>query len=591
MTEQEIFDLLNQHEWKDVEFKEARTSVPKSAYESVSAFANTEGGHLVFGVKKDGSDFEVVGVIDVDKVQNDFITALRQKDKISCIIDVKEDLKTVSEKDLLIFYIPEANRSEKPVYLSGDMKRSFLRKGACDVKCSDAELKRLLSDASKDRYDGGTVDYDVAKCFNSKDIAWYRRQYEEKAGTRSYADLDDEEFLFQFGLIKETEAGRKPTVASILLFGQDGYLRGFLPRPIIDCQRYLYKSDALGIERWHDRTVCDYNLMQTWASIMEWYYRFAEIPFEVDPRTMQRKDQPVDYIPFREAIVNMLIHQDYSDHIRKPVIQHFSDLTRFWNPGDAFASVEDLLEPGEKETRNPLIVSAFRRIGFSENAGWGLRDVFKSWRGLGHVPPEIINDKPKKAFELILKQEILISKHQRRFQETIGVHLSEDEAAVFAFACKKLTPFSLSEIRAVINKPVSTCTDVANHLVNQLLLVKLADGFFELTPVMKQRLQAETQVEAHVEEQEAQVEAHVSLTSTEQKILFTLVENEKSARELIEAAGYKSRTGNFKRSLEKLLSEKLIQMTNPENPKASNQKYVISEHGFRLLKVWEESND
>ncbi len=46
MTEREILDLLSQHEWKDVEFKEAKTAVPKSAYESVSAFANTEGGHL-----------------------------------------------------------------------------------------------------------------------------------------------------------------------------------------------------------------------------------------------------------------------------------------------------------------------------------------------------------------------------------------------------------------------------------------------------------------------------------------------------------------------------------------------------------------
>ncbi|EFC92395.1 hypothetical protein Dpep_2373 [Dethiosulfovibrio peptidovorans DSM 11002] len=142
-----------------------------------------------------------------------------------------------------------------------------------------------------------------------------------------------------------------------------------------------------------------------------------------------------------------------------------------------------------------------------------------------------------------------------------------------------------------VPKPVSTCTDVANQLVNQVLLVKLADSLFELTPVMRQRFQAETQVEAQVEEQEVQVEAHVSLTSTERKILFALVEDEKSARELTKAAGYKSRTGNFKRSLEKLLSEKLIQMTNPENPKASNQKYVISEHGFRLLKAWEEPSD
>ena len=243
------------------------------------------------------------------------------------------------------------------------------------------------------------LDYDVGKCFSLKNIAWYRRQYEGKIGNRSHTDLSDEDFLFQFGLIKETKAGRKPTIASILLFGSDGYLRGLLPRPVIDCQRYLYKSNSPQKGRWHDRTVCDYNLVQTWSSVMEWYYRFAEIPFELDPQTMQRKDRPVDYIAFRESIVNILIHQDYSDHTRKPVIQLYVDLTRFWNPGDAFASIEDLLKPGEKETRNPLIVTAFRRIGLSENAGWGLRDVFRNWLELGNIAPELVNDRAKLIFD------------------------------------------------------------------------------------------------------------------------------------------------------------------------------------------------
>ena len=393
MTEQDLMRILNQHEWKDVEFKEAKDGVPKSAYESVSAFANTEGGHLVFGINKDGAKFEVVGVKNVDKVQNDFITTIRQKEKVSCRIDIKESLETVLDKNILIFYIPEATRQNKPVYLNGDIKRSFLRKGACNVKCSDEELMRLISDASKDRYDCETLDFDINNCFSSKDILWYRQQYEGKIGNRSYSNLSDEDFLFQMGFIKETQSGKRPTVASILLFGSDGHVRNILARPIIDCQRFLGKSDSFGEGRWHDRVVCDYNLVQSWDSVMQWYYRFAEIPFQVDPKTLQRKDQPVDFVAFRESIVNVFIHQNYADQTRKPVIRHYADLTKFWNPGDAFATVEELLEPGEKEVRNPLIVTAFRRIGFSENAGWGLSDVFKNWRDLGYFPPKIINDK------------------------------------------------------------------------------------------------------------------------------------------------------------------------------------------------------
>ena len=363
-------------------------------------------------------------VQDVDEVQNDFLTTtLRQKDKISLILNVTEQLHTLNDKDLLIFHIPEAAKTDKPVFINGDIRRSFLRKGACDVRCYPEELQRLLSDASEERYDGRILDYDLSKCFVDKDIDWYRRNYENIHSNRSYTELDDMEFLFQIGLIKDEGKNRKPTLASILLFGQDGYLRGLLPRPIIDCQRYLFKHDQYASgERWQDRAVCDYNLVQTWKSVLDWYYRFAEIPFEIDPKTLQRKDTPPDYVAFREAIINILIHQDYSDHSRKPEITHFTDLTRFWNPGDAFAQVKDLLEPGEKDARNPLLVTTFRRIGFSENAGWGLRDVFKNWRELGKIPPEINNNKARKFFELILHHEQLLSNKQRQFQKQLGLN-------------------------------------------------------------------------------------------------------------------------------------------------------------------------
>lgn len=39
LSEKELLKLLSSHEWKDIEFKEARRAVPKNAYESVSAFA------------------------------------------------------------------------------------------------------------------------------------------------------------------------------------------------------------------------------------------------------------------------------------------------------------------------------------------------------------------------------------------------------------------------------------------------------------------------------------------------------------------------------------------------------------------------
>ena len=83
MTRDELLACLQSIEWSDIEFKEASWAVPKDALSTVSAFANTAGGHLVFGVKQANGLFAVTGVTDADKVQNDFLGQVRDVNKVS----------------------------------------------------------------------------------------------------------------------------------------------------------------------------------------------------------------------------------------------------------------------------------------------------------------------------------------------------------------------------------------------------------------------------------------------------------------------------------------------------------------------------
>jgi len=163
---------------------------------------------------------------------------------------------------------------------------------------------------------------------------------------------------------------------------------------------------------------------------------YAERPFDIDAASMRRHDVPPDYVSFREAAINLLIHQDYGDHTRKPVIKFFRDRTIFWNPGESFATADQLLDPVEKEVRNPAIVSAFRRIGLSDQAGTGVRSIFNNWQRLGNVPPVLRNSKEDKTFELVLLKEELLSEEQLLFQAHLGVHLSDVQAQLFAYACR-----------------------------------------------------------------------------------------------------------------------------------------------------------
>ncbi len=237
MTSDELLEILHAHEWNELEFKEARQAVPKSAYKTVSAFANTSGGILVFGVKKDDAKFDVLGVIEVDKVQNDLLTTLRQQEKISVILDVREELHDVDGKVILLFYIPEVSRRQKPVYLNGDIRRSFIRKGGADLRCSKEDLQRFLRDSDRETYDSAPIDDIPAGTFFDKEtMTWYRELFQRHNPGHHSSDshLD---FLLNWNFVVEQQETLKPTRAGVLLFGQDRYVRLILPRPVLDYQR------------------------------------------------------------------------------------------------------------------------------------------------------------------------------------------------------------------------------------------------------------------------------------------------------------------------------------------------------------------
>ena len=596
MTQDELIELLNAHEWRDVEFKEAQRAVPRNAYETVSAFANTEGGHLVFGVKKSGQDMKVVGVLDVDKVQSEFLTTLRQPDKISVVVDVREGLHNYDNSDLLIFYVPEMHRSHKPVFLNGDIRRSFVRSGGSDIRCSDNERNRFLMDAAAERYDGQSVNLDLSTAFDLESIKWYRGTYEGRQENRSYAMLSDADFLNEMGLLVEQHY---PSRAAILLFGTNAAFRQLLPRPVVDCQRFsLARDRADAGERWNDRLVLDENLIRTWQSLVDWYQRFAETPFRIDPTSLQRDDTPPDYRAFRESMVNLLIHLDYSDHSRKASIRHYTDQTIFWNPGDAFATDADLLEPGEKEVRNPRIVTAFRRIRLSENAGWGLRDVFRNWQELGYVPPTIANIKRHKCFEIILRKEELLSEQQILFQASLGVQLTDEQARIFAFGCREQA-ITLSQIKAVTGLAGPDAIELADALVTKVLFRTIeADRKYALAEHLKDRFrqtdQAADQPDARGENlvtvqvqpkppdlSTAQVHPLTELSAIHWKII-DLCDVPRRLADILEALGVTNR-GYFKEHhLNPLIQSGIVEMTNPEKPRASNQQYVITEVGAQL---------
>ena len=69
MDRKQLFKYLQDIEWDNFEVKKAEKELPKNCWETVSAFANTSGGWLVLGVSQHGEKFEISGVSDMEKLE------------------------------------------------------------------------------------------------------------------------------------------------------------------------------------------------------------------------------------------------------------------------------------------------------------------------------------------------------------------------------------------------------------------------------------------------------------------------------------------------------------------------------------------
>lgn len=91
MTKEELIDRINDIEWEDFEAKEAKSELPKNIWKTVSAFANTSGGWIVLGIKQNDKKFEISGVDNAEKLEQDFQGTLRSQ-KFNEAVDAKSML-------------------------------------------------------------------------------------------------------------------------------------------------------------------------------------------------------------------------------------------------------------------------------------------------------------------------------------------------------------------------------------------------------------------------------------------------------------------------------------------------------------------
>ena len=378
-----------------LEVKSARGGLPNSLWESYSAFANSEGGVIVLGVKensKDGSLY-VEGLDDVHKLLKDFWNMVNNRQKVSCNIltDSMAVPDRIEGKDVIVIRVPRAERTSRPVYVGSDPRTGTYRRNfEGDYHCSIDEVSLMIRDSALVTDDNKLLtDLDVS-VFCPDTVKSYRNIFQLIRQNHLWNKEDDAMFLRRIGAVREDKDTGKfhPTVAGLLMFGYEYEITAVFPNYFLDYQ----ENRTNGIyARWTDRITSQSgdwsgNVFDFILRVIPKLQADLKVPFMFKGNQLD-EDTPL-HKTVREATVNMLANADFYGR-RGVVVQKGADGFRFANPGSMRVSLTEAIQDSASDPRNGVMMKMLAMVKYGERAGSGLQGIFKTWQSVYHCSPKL----------------------------------------------------------------------------------------------------------------------------------------------------------------------------------------------------------
>lgn len=391
MISEELKKLIKTGENGVVEFKRGRGGVPGDFWPSYSAFANTDGGVIVLGVKEENGVRVVEGLENAEKVRADLWNAVNNPDKVSDnVLSNKRIYSLVIDgKELVVAEVPRADRRVKPVYVGSDVFRgTYRRNGEGDYHCSREAVEAMIRDKCKETADNCLLEDMTIADLDQDSVRRYRMMFSQRKPEHAWNKITDEQFLCKIGAAKKDEGGIvRPMLSGLLCFGDFVTISNELPDYFLD-----YREKTGDGTRWKDRVAAH---DATWSgNIIDFYFRIydrltsdVKVPFKLDAHS-QRVNETKVHDVLREVLANALIHADYHGR-RGIVIEKQFDTITFRNPGDLRLAKEIAIEGGTTDARNSRIFNIFALIDVGERSGMGLSNLYSTWAELGYDRPEL----------------------------------------------------------------------------------------------------------------------------------------------------------------------------------------------------------
>lgn len=463
MQVKELIDLANticrqKSEGQTIEVKAAHKGCPQKLYDTLSSFSNQDmGGTIVFGIDETRS-FELVGVYDLQDLQKNVTEQCNQMEPpVRAVFTTAE----IDGYPICCAEIPGVDFSERPCYYKGRgrTKGSYVRVGDADLPMTDYELYSFEAFRKHLHDDERPVERATLNTLDIRQIQNYLLQ--KKLERPGFAQLPDNQSMEMLNITREG----KPTLAAVMNFCV--YPQGYLPQLAITAVvvpgTQIGERDV-GDPRFLDNKRIEGTIKTMVEEAIIFCKRNMKVQTIIDPETGRRQDRteyPIEAI--REAVLNALIHRDYS-HLTEgtPVqLNFFTDRLEIHSPGSLYGRMTvEQLGYARPDLRNPALAVMTEVLVGAENRYSGIPTIRREMAA--HHLPEPVFENRRNEFVVILYNSV-----QKETAQT------EPTAATLLEFCRE--PRSRKEIAKYLG------LKTASYAMDRYIRPLLEEGKLEMT--------------------------------------------------------------------------------------------------------------
>lgn len=357
--------FIKQGEGIDVEFKLSQHGVPENLYETICAFLNHNGGHILLGVD-DNKNITGIEPTKIKNYINQIISSVNNPNKLSPTFYLSPEVVEIEGKQIVFMFVPESSQVHST---SGKI---FDRNYDGDFEISkNHALVTALYQKKQQTFTENKI-YPYIKLTDLRDDLFLRvrKLAANNRPNHPWLEMSNLELMQSASLYqKDFLTGQEGfTLAAALLLGKDEVIHSILP---------AYKTDAIlrvqNLDRFDDRDDVRTNLIESYDRLMAFVLKHLPDKF-YEEHDAQRKS--IRSVIFHEVIVNLLGHREFTNPFpAKFIIEANNVRTENWNKPHGFG----IIDPSNftPHTKNPNIARFFREIGRFEELGSGVRNIFK----------------------------------------------------------------------------------------------------------------------------------------------------------------------------------------------------------------------